>query len=324
MQIVTGTSAAIPLRVAIEAYMNNESGSVNTQRAKRLDLEAFVEFEGRKRSVPMVHDLTRKGIEEFRDHCLRHRHEAPTTVARRLATIRHFCRTLAETFKDFADPSRYVRLPRVVQQAPKYLTVSEKIALRVAAQKSEPFDEFKCLRNQIIVELGISCGLRRAEIRDVLMAHFKPGYKQLCVLGKGNVFAVVPTSERLQQLIERYLPHREEYIRRHMRLWDKVSPMKQELYPLLCSAHSARSGDPESFKLDVKSVWRIVVELGKKAGIAGCHTHRLRHTFIDSCYRASNDIALASRAARHSNINTTMAYVRKTDDEVAKMVSQLG
>lgn len=51
--------------------------------------------------------------------------------------------------------------------------------------------------------------------------------------------------------------------------------------------------------------------------------HALRHTSITNAYRATKDIRIAQRVARHSNIHTTTRYEHASDQEVATAVRGL-
>lgn len=147
------------LKSVIENYLSYyASGEGHTARAKRYDLLYFLEY---------LNNNSRKGIERVRvsDWTLQRTKdfvddrlslgEAPATVGRRLATIKHFGRTLAERFPGYINPAREVKGPVLQPTKPKGLG-AEEIALlrRVAADIVErKKSSFLSLRNQCVLEL---------------------------------------------------------------------------------------------------------------------------------------------------------------------------
>jgi site-specific recombinase XerC len=52
--------------------------------------------------------------------------------------------------------------------------------------------------------------------------------------------------------------------------------------------------------------------------------HALRHTAVTNVYRASRDLVLAQRFARHASPLTTTVYTHPSDDEMACRLRALG
>ena len=55
-------------------------------------------------------------------------------------------------------------------------------------------------------------------------------------------------------------------------------------------------------------------ELGKAAGVAGVHPHKLRRTFAVTCLRGGMDVYTLARLMGHSDISTLRAYVAGIGD----------
>ena len=61
-----------------------------------------------------------------------------------------------------------------------------------------------------------------------------------------------------------------------------------------------------------------------RAGLDQRHTfHRLRHTAINQVYRATRDIVLTQRFARHSSVLVTSIYLHPTDEDLARSVQKI-
>ncbi len=62
----------------------------------------------------------------------------------------------------------------------------------------------------------------------------------------------------------------------------------------------------------------------ERAGLEQRHTfHRLRHTAVNQVYRATKDILLTQRFARHSIVLVTSIYLHPTDEDLARSVQKI-
>jgi site-specific recombinase XerC len=113
------------------------SGSSHTARAKRLDLDHFLDFLCSLRGCSKpeklkVRDWDFSSVQRFVEESLS-KGEAPATVARRLATIKHMGRTLSEKIRGFTNPAREVKPPKVQTLKPKAISVARKRACHLIA-----------------------------------------------------------------------------------------------------------------------------------------------------------------------------------------------
>ncbi len=54
------------------------------------------------------------------------------------------------------------------------------------------------------------------------------------------------------------------------------------------------------------------------------HTfHRLRHSAVNNVYRATKDMLLTQRFARHSSLLVTAIYLHPTDEDLARSVRRI-
>src|SRR5258706_462994 len=61
-------------------------------------------------------------------------------------------------------------------------------------------------------------------------------------------------------------------------------------------------------RIGARQVHRRLSEWGTRAGVAGVHPRRLRHTVGTQVYRASGDLLLTARALGHRSIASTTVY----------------
>ena len=77
-------------------------------------------------------------------------------------------------------------------------------------------------------------------------------------------------------------------------------------------------------RLSLRSVQRIFVHWQRIAGFETIYNfHTLRHTAITNVYRATKDLFLTQRFARHANPITTVAYTHPSDEELYSAIQKV-
>jgi site-specific recombinase XerC len=84
--------------------------------------------------------------------------------------------------------------------------------------------------------------------------------------------------------------------------------------PLFLSSQRRRIG--------TRRAQSLFQEWQRRAGFEEIYTfHHLRHTAITNVYRATKDLYLAQRFARHANPITTVAYTHASDEEMYEKIA---
>jgi site-specific recombinase XerD len=295
--------------------VNYASGVRHTERSKKKDLEHFLKFLKTIRRVKDVGELTWRDlstsvIEKFIEDRLRV-NESPATVRRRLATIKHFCRTLSETLPEFLNPARSVKPPGVDILRPKSLPDSELAEVIDYTNELRSTElSFKKLRDITLVETFLATGLRADEIRKLRRGQIADCGEWLHdVRTKGRKFRKVYLPEQLRQSLATYLNARSAYLTEQK---VPLSGKTDKGLPLFVSAFRANVTELDSYRLSEKSVWRIVKKIAKT------HPHKLRHTFATKLLDRTNDIRLVAQALGHSDVRVTMKYTERTDEDIAR------
>ncbi len=320
------------LRKVIENYIRYyANGEGHTARAKRYDLEHFLLFiAGSKAMIDSVtvSEWTMQRTSDFVDARL-NLGEAPATVARRLATIKHFGRTLAERLPGYINPAREVKSPMHTLPRPQGLSAEEIALLREIARVeiSRKNGRFSALRNQFLLEILLATGLRADEVRMLIFSQLSDDNRWLKnVKTKGKRFRNVYLDGEIRSLLEEYL------VQRAVQLEEKfpADPLiaKNPRVPLLVSVYRAVPERPETFALSPKSIWGAIAAFGELASAATSegkihiHPHRLRHTFAHGLLESSNDIRLVAQALGHSDVRTTMRYTERSEEQVAAAIER--
>ncbi len=322
------------LKAVIENYLSYyASGEGHTARAKRYDLQYFLEHIAQspeRIDYVLVGEWTLQQTQSFVDYRLS-LGEAPSTVSRRLATVKHFGRTLAERVHGFINPAREARGPVQSVSRPHGLDADEISALRWAAHpdNSNKKDSYVAKRNQYLVELLLATGLRADEVRLLLLGQISEDLHWLKnVKTKGRKFRNVYLAKDLQELTKEYLVLREAELIGRYPEYAKLPPPLRAAFPVFVSFYQAELGEPASFGLSPKTVWRIIAETGKRAQknyvdlLGNLHPHRLRHTFAHGLLDSSRDIRLVAQALGHSDVRTTMRYTERTEEEIARAIEK--
>jgi integrase/recombinase XerC len=330
----TGVSSerfgANSLKKVIENYIRYyASGAGHTARAKRYDLEYFLLFlagsEAQLEHV-QVSEWTMQRTKDFVDFRLS-LGESPATVARRLATIKHFGRTLAERLPGYINPAREVKSPNHILPRPRGLTHAEVELLREAAklQVERRSRSFSSLRNRFLLELLLATGLRADEVRLLFLSQLSDDRHWLKnVKTKGKRFRNVYLDSEIRELLLEYLEERQIFLEEKFSAGVAAEPRLS----LIVSTYGAVIERPESFSMSPKGIWAAIAAIGELASVmtpdtkVKIHPHRLRHTFAHGLLNTSNDIRLVAQALGHSDVRTTMRYTERTEDEVARAIER--
>ena len=297
-------------------------GSSHTARAKQLDLHHFITFLAGYRKIKDQKKLTVKdwdysAVQRFVDDALK-TGEAPSTVTRRLATLKHMGRTLSEKFAGFINPARDVKSPKVAPLRPKALTADEIEVVRdYAKSRIKDRTNFSRQRNLTIFNFLLDTGLRAEEIRLLKYSQISENLEWIQdVRTKGRRYRNVYITSAMREELAAYLLLRESELKK---LFTSLTAKVLQEYPLFISTHNAVPGNPSSFLLDAKTLWRGIRAFSQGTKL---HPHLLRHSFAIDLLQNSNDIRLVAQALGHSDVRVTMRYTERRDEEIASALEQ--
>lgn len=312
------------------------SGEGHTARAKRYDLQHFLEFlagAGNDLARVYVSDWTRQATNDFVDSRLE-MGESPATVSRRLATLKHLGRTLAERIAGYINPAREVKGPTLQQTRPQGLTAKEIALLRQVAEEEalRTDNAFVQYRNFALLEMLLATGLRADEVRVLLLGQISEDCSWLKnVKTKGRKFRNVYLDSSIREILQTYLRIRQRELEKSFPLYPELTHSEQLKLPVFISNKGADLENPRSFGLAPKTIWRVIADYGKRAAVlnpkaaassSGLHPHRLRHTFAHGLLDSSKDVRLVAQALGHSDVRTTMRYTERSEDEIAKAIEE--
>ncbi len=307
----------------VESYLHYyAAASSHTARAKRLDLQHFLTFLTELRGCGRVErlkmrDWDHSAVQRFLEDRL-HRGEAPASVARRLATLKHLGKTMAERIAGFVNPAREVKAPKVSPPRPQALTPNEiKAVLRCARERISDKASFIRKRNRMLLILLLETGLRAEEVRLLKRSHLDERLEWMQnVRTKGRRYRNVYIPQQVRGELRAYLLERDKELKR---FYPKFSPSVDAQLPIFVSSYGAKAGKPETFFMGAKTIWRAVHELSARTKL---HPHLLRHSFALDLLEDSHDVRLVSQALGHSDVRVTMRYTERKHEELANAIER--
>ena len=147
-------------------------------------------------------------------------------------------------------------------------------------------DDFLARRDQAILELFYSSGLRLSELTGLNLDQLDLADGMVQVLGKGSKTRVLPVGKKAREALELWLPLRA-----------MANPADDAVF---VSQQGRRLG-PRAIQLRVKAAGER--ELGQNL-----HPHMLRHSFASHLLESSQDLRAVQELLGHSDIKTTQIY----------------
>ena len=231
---------------------------------------------------------------------------AATSIARRLSAWRGFFDWLAADGELATNPARGVRAPRRPRRLPKAL--SPDVAMRLVEAPAAdaalaPATVFETLRDQAIVELLYSSGLRLSELLGLDAVYVEtPAWRssgwlsrteaEVLVSGKGGKRRTVPVGAPALAALDAWLACRSAWLALH----PGADP-----YALFLSSRGPRLG--------ARAVQRLIGRMAIERGVPSqVHPHVLRHSFASHLLQSSGDLRAVQELLGHASIATTQVY----------------
>lgn len=257
-------------------YLELERGlSKNTIDAYRRDLLMFLDF----CQHSDFDNITRMSINSY-IRFLREEDYSPTSVIRKIASIRGFFKWLCANELCKIDPTITVERPKIPQRLPKVMTIAEiEDILRENLTKTQ----------KVIVELLYGCGLRVSELTNLKTNNFDLSAKYLTAFGKGSKERIVPLGTKAIEALKNYLKEREFLIKK-FRLDTNI---------LLIS--------DKGRLLTRQDIYTFIHEQGKKIH-KNISPHTLRHSYATHLLENGADLRVVQELLGHSDVATTQLY----------------
>src|SRR5450755_543401 len=183
---------------SFESDLRRRAAAPNTRDAYRNDLRQFAAWAAASDLEPRSIDV--RALRRYAAS-LTERGQAPATVARKLAALRGFFRTLVELGQRGENPAELLSSPKRSQRLPRVLKASEVAELLDRIPATTPLE----LRDRALFELAYASGLRAEELITLDLSSLDFDAETVRVEGKGGRTRIVPAGEHAMRAMERYL-----------------------------------------------------------------------------------------------------------------------
>jgi integrase/recombinase XerC len=212
---------------------------------------------------------------------------AKTTVARRVAAVRSWCRFLCRQGVLTSNPADGLRGPKQDKKLPHFLTGAEVDRLLAAPAGQDAF----ALRDQAMFEVLYSAGLRVSELTGLNVIDLELSEGMVTVRGKGK-------RERLGLLGSKAVAA--------LQAWLVARPTLQVG---AAEPTTAVFLNKDGGRLTTRSVGRLLAKYLQQVGLdPQTSPHTLRHSFATHLLDAGADIRGVQELLGHRNLTTTQIY----------------
>lgn len=278
----------------IQRFLNYIDVSENTTKAYNVGLIQFNEY----LKANGIKEPTRETIIEFREYLLET--HKPKTVNLYLIAVKNFYSWL-----------EYEGITKDISKKIKGIKLEQRHLKRGLSQEEikQVLGVCKDIREELLVKLMITCGLRCNEVVNIEIQDF---YKDgdaimLKVLGKGR--------DGLKQ----------DLVRIDNRLFELIKEYCKE-YNITDYLFTSTSNHNTNGKLTTKTIRYIITNLFKKAELdmEMLSAHSTRHTSCELALESGLDLREVSEFMRHRSISTTLIYAKELEQRNSVVSTTIG
>ena len=215
---------------------------------------------------------------------------SPATMARKIATLRSFCRWLERNGVIDSNPMTLIRTPRQKKKLPKAINVEQ-----VEQLLSAPNDKTLLgARDRAILETLYSTGIRVSELVGINFGDIDETGQAIIIRGKGRKERIVPLGSHAMAAIGHYL-----------QMMNTHNVTNETGEPVFINKHNTR--------LSTRSVRRNVSKYLEKVGLDPVISpHTLRHSFATHLLDNGADLRSVQELLGHQSLSTTQIYTHLT------------
>ena len=229
----------------------------------------------------MVKQLNQKGIKA-------------RSIATKLSALRSFLEYLVQNEVLTFNPAKGIAAPKLDKPLPKNISVDEVFQL-LDINEDDPLS----LRDQAMMELMYSSGLRLSELVGINLKDIKLREKELIVLGKGSKQRLLPITKRAVDTIKAWLKIRPEFCE---------------------SGETALFTSKLKKRISVRSVQARMEKWGLQQNLPShLNPHKLRHSFATHMLESSGNLRAVQTLLGHADLSTTQVYTHLDFQHLAEV-----
>jgi site-specific recombinase XerC len=213
---------------------------------------------------------------------------SPASLRNEFQAVRMFTRWLLAERHIRTDPMAKMRAPRVPRSVPRAIPDAD--VRRLLDALPDP-------RARLVVGLMLLAGLRRGEVISIQVGDYDPGVGDgglLTVTGKGGHTRVVPVTDELARMIDRYLLDRGRHAGPLVLREDGTGGISNSRVGQMVRGYMEAAG------------------VKQRAG-DGRAAHSLRHTLATRIARVEPDLRVVQNVLGHRSLTSTQIYLRHAE-----------
>lgn len=256
--------------------------SKNTIEAYGHDIFSFLEYISSNFGINDIACVKRTHISTYNRH-LASCGISPTSIVRKIASIKGFFRYLCVSEKLKKNPALALSSPKITKKLPRVISMQE-IEKLLATHLD--------VMQKALFELFYATGLRVSELVNLEFKNTDLKAGIIRTMGKGSKERIVPVGTKARAALKTYYKEREIII------LTTPDGKKNQKYVFL---------KPNGKKITRQYVYTFIHNLGKKIQ-KDISPHTIRHSFATHLLENGADLRVVQELLGHSSIVTTQLY----------------
>lgn len=280
-------------------YLTNEKGlSKNTISSYLNDIKQYQTFLNRYHKITNVDQIEKKHLEGFLKS-LHNQKLSPSSIARKLTTIKNFHQFLFKEEEVKTDISSKIKAPKQEKKLPEVLSIDEVLTLLNSIDTTTALG----LRNQALLELIYGSGLRVSELLNIKLTDLYLNELYIKVTGKGAKERIVPINDLTASALRKYLTT------------GRMQLTKLKNNYLFLNKQGNQLSRVGFFKL----LKKMAEDCNIKSSIS---PHTLRHSFATHMLENNIDLRTLQVLLGHEDISTTQIYTHISQKRIKEVYSK--
>lgn len=275
------------------SYLKNDKKmAANSLEAYGRDIRDFEQFI-QSRGTGSILDATSTDVVAYLNK-LKAAGRSPSTVNRKLASVRSFYNYMQGENLISDNPARGIKTPRIEKKELEYLSIKE-----IDQLLESPDDSLKGRRDRAILEVLYATGIKVSELIDANVedVNFRMGF--ITCYGESSKTRIIPMGRPARAALEDYV----------YEVRDQLLEDNKDEKALFVNYYGKR--------LTRQGLWKILREYGEKSGIKHKLTpNTLRNSFAVHMLQNGADLKSLQELMGHEDIMATQVYLAATKNHI--------